>query len=223
MDSKYCYPGTDVLINRFGIHDHAKLYVVERDITNARAMELAGNPIKGNYDLKHLQKIHKKLLGDIYPFAGKIRDVRIAKGNMFCYPEFIQPMADEIFTKLANEQHLKGLATGSFVERLSFYMGEVNALHPFREGNGRTQRVFFTQLAHEAGYKLHFEQMGKDELLHADIAGMAGDYSKLKALIGKHIEPLQKQSIRNKLDAAKVQSAAQPIKSHININKDFER
>lgn len=222
MDSKYCYPGTDVLINRYGIHDAAKLYAMELDITHIRAAELSTRPVKGNYDLKHLQMIHKKLFGDIYPFAGKIRDVRISKGNMFCFPEFIKPMAEDIFDKLARDQYLKGLDQDTFIDRLSFYMGEVNALHPFREGNGRTQRVFFTQLAQDAGHNLHFERMDKDELLQADIAGMAGDYSKLKAILNKHIEPIQKQSIRDKLDAAKEKCKEWPVKK-VFKSKDLER
>lgn len=222
MDSKYCYPGTDVLINRYGIHDAAELYAMELDITHIRATELSTHPVNGNYDLKHLQMIHKKLFGDIYPFAGKIRDVRISKGNMFCFPEFIKPMAEDIFGKLNRDQHLKGLSRDTFIDKLSFYMGEVNALHPFREGNGRTQRVFFTQLAQNAGYDLHFERMDKNELLQADIAGMSGDYAKLKAILKKHIEPIQKQSIREKLNVAKEKCKKQPVKDVLK-NKYMER
>ncbi|MGE4549658.1 MAG: Fic/DOC family protein [Intestinibacillus sp.] len=206
MDSKYCYPGTDTLINLFDIRDPDKLHEVERDITITRTVELAENPVKDRYDLRHLQQIHKRLFGDIYAWAGQIRDVRIAKGNMFCYPEYIRPMADEIFTRLADENHLKGLNKAEFVERIAFYMGEVNALHPFREGNGRTQRNFFTQLAQDAGYQLHFELMDKEQLLKADIAGMSGNDEKLKTLLGRHIEQVRKPNIKERLAAAKVEA-----------------
>ncbi len=206
MDSRYCYPETDILINKLGIKNATELHEIERQITSARAMELEHSPVKGSYDLAHLQKIHHKLFSDLYAWAGQIRDVRIAKGNMFCYPEYIQPMADEIFSKLRNEYRLKGFNKNTFIERIAFYMGEVNALHPFREGNGRTQRHFFMQLAQDAGYQLHFELMDKEQLLQADIAGMAGDYSKLKALLDRYTEPVHRPNIKDRLAAAKVEA-----------------
>lgn len=206
MDSKYCYPGTNVLINKFGILNASELHNLERQITSARAMELEYMPVQGKYDLDHLKQIHKKLFGDLYDWAGQIRDVRIAKGNMFCYPEYIQPMADEIFSKLERENYLRNIDKDTFVERVAFYMGEVNALHPFREGNGRTQRHFFTQLARNAGYQLHFELMDKEQLLEADIAGMAGNYARLEELLKRHLEPERKLNIKERLAAAKIEA-----------------
>ena len=206
MDSKYCYPGTDTLINLFNITDPVKLYDVERDITITRTIDLVANPIKGSYDLALLQQIHKRLFGDLYVWAGQIRDVRIAKGNMFCYPEYIRPMADEIFTKLVSEKHLKNLNRTDFIERTAFYMGEVNALHPFREGNGRTQRIFFTQLAREAGFELNLSRMDKSQLLQADIASMAGSYGALEALLNTHLETVRKPTIKDRLVDAKIEA-----------------
>lgn len=206
MDSKYCYPGTDVLINKFGIHNANELHNLERQITSARAMELEYTPVQGKYDLAHLQQIHKRLLGDLYSWAGQIRDVRIAKGNMFCYPEYIRPMADEIFTRLLGDKHLKNLKRTAFIEQLAYYMGEVNALHPFREGNGRTQRIFFTQLAREAGYNLNLARIDKSQLLQADIASMAGSYGALEALLNTHLEMVRKPAIKDRLAAAKIEA-----------------
>ena len=206
MDSKYCYPATDVLINKFGISNANELNNLERQITSARSMELEHTPVQGKFDLEHLRKIHKKLFGDLYVWAGQIRDVRIAKGNMFCYPEYIRPMADEIFAELLDEKHLKSLKRTAFIERMAYYMGEVNALHPFREGNGRAQRIFFTQLAREAGYNLNLARVDKSQLLQADIAGMAGSYDALEALLNTHLETERKPTIKDKLAAAKIEA-----------------
>jgi len=108
-------------------------------------------------------EIHRQAFGDIYDWAGQVRTVSIAKGSMFCRPQFIEPATAEICQQLRDENFLRGLARVHFVDRVHFlawvyflarvtrYLGEVNAVHPFREGNGRTQRAFFGQLAAAAG------------------------------------------------------------------------
>jgi cell filamentation protein len=95
----------------------------------------------------------------------------------------IPTYAESIFGKLRDEKWLKGLKKEDFIARLAYYMGEINALHPFREGNGRTQRVFFAELARRGGYKLNFSQMNPNELLEADIAAYKKDYSLLLSLL----------------------------------------
>ena len=85
-------------------------------------------------DIKHLQAIHRYIFQDVYDWAGKVRTVDIAKGNMFCNVRFISGQADEIFTKLKEEKYLAGLDEETFIKRLAYYFSEINALHPFREG-----------------------------------------------------------------------------------------
>lgn len=183
----YCYPGSKVLMNKLDIRDNEELHKVERDISYSRIIYLGENPLKGVLDLKYLQKIHKYTFGDIYGWAGHIRGGKFfSKGNtVFCVAEQIPSYSDSIFGKLRAEKWLRGFSRNDFIQRLAYYMGEINALHPFREGNGRTQRVFFAELARRAKYELDFSQIEPNELLEADIAAYNKDFSLLTALLDK--------------------------------------
>jgi cell filamentation protein len=97
-DNKYCYPDSDVLINKLDIRDLEKLHVFERRLTMLRLLELMDKPVGGKFDFKHLQAIHKYIFQDIYDWAGKVRTVDIAKGNMFCNVKFIDSQADEMLS-----------------------------------------------------------------------------------------------------------------------------
>lgn len=169
-DSKYCYPGTDVLINIPGIKEQEELSRYERIVTASRITELGANPIYGNFDLKHMQQIHKYIFQDVYPFAGKIRDVDITKQDtLFCKAPYIQDNAKDIYRGLKDEMFLKGLDADRFADRAAHYMAEVNMLHPFREGNGRVQREFVRGLSLNSGYKLDWNRVDKDSVLDASI------------------------------------------------------
>lgn len=173
-DDTYLYSGTDTLINNFGIKDRKELSEVERAITGARITEIDIHPTSGSFDLDHLCAIHKALFEDIYPWAGKIRTKGfISKGNsLFCAPEFIVSYSDGLFGKLREEGYLKGLGREDFVEKMAYYCAEINALHPFREGNGRAQRVFANQLARSAGWELRLYEINPNELCEAYIESM---------------------------------------------------
>ena len=136
-DSEYCYPESNVLINKLNIQAAEDLSVAEREITAIRLAIAKATPIKGNFDLKHLQKIHKAIFGDVYSWAGKLRHVNIAKGNQFCLAMNLETYAANLFRKLENEHFLIGY-NGSVPHRLAYYLSEINVLHPFREGNGRS-------------------------------------------------------------------------------------
>lgn len=187
-DKIYCYPNSDVLINKLNIHDTDKLLEVERKLTMLRLMDLLEKPISGKFDLEHLRNIHKYIFQDIYPWAGKIRTVDIAKSNMFCKVQFIEMQAKEIFGKLQKDDYLKQLSKEKFAKRAAYYFSEINALHPFREGNGRTQRELIRQLACESGYILHFAAITETEMMEASIDPFVCDYKKMEALFTKIIE-----------------------------------
>lgn len=191
------------------ITDAAELEEAERAITTVRSAEIAAGPAPKTFDFATLKTIHKTLFQEVYSWAGTPRDVRIAKTSLFCNPQFIDQSAQEIFQKLKDEKYLQGLPKEQFIDRLAYYMGEVNALHPFREGNGRTQRLFFTQLAKAAGYNLDFTKMDKERLLQADIEAMRFRYEPLKNLIQENIEPIQiqKTSIKEQIETIKEQRA----------------
>lgn len=196
------YTGSDpyidengVLINKKGIKDEFELDRVERASSYMKALDLDRNPIKGKFDLKHLQDIHKHLFGDIYPFAGKIRDGYLQKGQQdFTMGYRIIPQAEKLFTQLKNEQFLKKTEPAKIAGRLAYYMGEINAIHPFREGNGRAQRIFISQLAKEAGFELTFSKSTQEEMINASIQAHRCDYKGLESIIEKGLTPLSLNS-----------------------------
>lgn len=187
-DRIYCYPNSDVLINNLNIHETDKLHEAERKLTMLRLMDLLDKPVPGKFDFKHLRNIHKYIFQDIYSWAGKIRTVDIAKSNMFCKVQFIETQANEIFGKLQKECYLKELSKEKFSKKAAYYFSEINALHPFREGNGRTQREFIRQLACNSGYVLHFAAISEKEMVEASIDSFVCDYKKMEALFAKIIE-----------------------------------
>ncbi len=141
---------TGVLHNKLGVKTAGDPANAERDITHAALIWLAESPVLASYDLSHRCAIHYRIFGEIYEWAGQLRTVAIAKGSWFCLPQYIESAAADIFRSLHGEGLLRGLSRDAFTERLTYYFGEVNAVHPFREGNGRAQRAFFGQLAREA-------------------------------------------------------------------------
>lgn len=174
LNDPYVYKGTDVLINKFGLTDFDELWSVERELSGAAAAELEAESIEGGFDLKHLQAIHKALFEEVYEWAGAIREGGfISKGNsLFCKAEFIIPYSDDLFASLRKENYLRGLSRKEFIRRIAFYISEINALHPFREGNGRTQRIFANQLARQAGWELNLKKVDPGRLCDAYIESM---------------------------------------------------
>ncbi len=181
-DRMYCYPDSDVLINKLNIKEQEKLYVFERKLTMLRLLELIDKPIKGNFDFEHLQSIHRYIFQDIYEWAGEVRKVDIAKENMFCNVKFIDSQAEEIFGKLKSENYLAGLSEEAFVKKLSYFFSEINALHPFREGNGRSQREFIRSLAMKNGYYISFADISQEEMIKASQASFLCDYEAMENL-----------------------------------------
>lgn len=171
--SIYCYPGTSVLINDRDIKDRDRLEAFERKLTQARLAQLQLHPIPGRFDFDHYLAIHEFLFRGIYPFAGQVRRENISKGAArFAACQFIESAAAELFRCLELEHHLRGASAEHFSARAAHHMGEINALHPAREGNGRTQREFVRTLALNAGFQLDWARLDKDELLLASIRSM---------------------------------------------------
>lgn len=170
-ESKYWYPGTETLINKLNEKDPKRLEELETGITQKRLSELYKKPLHGSFGMKHLQKIHKYIFQDIYPFAGEYREELIQKGTTtFAAPLHIHTNGFELLNKqLKNENFLKGLNKDEFSKRMSYYMGEINLLHPFREGNGRTQREYFRTLGLKNGYEIDWTKIDKETMLKASI------------------------------------------------------
>ncbi|EJW5844163.1 Fic family protein [Salmonella enterica subsp. enterica serovar Kentucky] len=180
----YTDPETGVLRNRLGLKDEATLERTEATLAYLRSVELAREPVRGKFDLEHMKEIHKKLFGDVYEWAGQLRTVDISKGGTkFAHFGHIEGYAPTLTKQLARENHLRGLDPEEFSRRAGHYMGELNVLHPFREGNGRTLREFVGQLAREAGYHIEWSRIERQEMTRASIEAYRGDSRMMAELI----------------------------------------
>ncbi|MFI5527058.1 Fic/DOC family protein [Kitasatospora sp. NPDC051853] len=185
MADPYADPASGVLRNRLGITTPEALAAAEADITAARLTRIAEKPIPGRYDLAHLQAFHREIFGSVYPWAGEVRSIEIAKGKtQFCLVRMIPNFADDTFGRLARRQnHLRGLDRDSFLTGLADLYGDVNALHPFREGNGRAQRAFLGQLAADAGHPVDWTSLDPSRNELASIASFNGNTGPLRAML----------------------------------------
>lgn len=181
----YLYPGTDVLRNIPGLSDASQLSIFEANASHARNLELREFPTKGKFDVQHLKQIHKVLFQDVYDWAGQFRTVNISKGgNLFGAAQFIEMALGGILEKLPAEDFLRNLDRETFATRCGWYFSEINAIHPFREGNGRTQREFLRQLASKAGFSLDWRLVDRDTMTAASRESFSsGDSSSMVAII----------------------------------------
>ena len=183
--SMYCYPDSDVLINKFNLMDEEKLKELETIYTLFRLSELKINKPVDPLDREAFLDIHRSILQDVYPFAGELRQEMISKGSSsFAHPKFIERELYKIFEELAKENYLKDLPREKFISRLAYFLAELNALHPFREGNGRTVREFARQLALNAGYQLEWERIPEPaEIINAFVDSFNANNDRLEKLL----------------------------------------
>ena len=186
-DTKYCYPGTNVLRNKLNIQDLDILHEAERDYSSIRQVELYKKGITGDFSLKHLCSIHRQLFQDIYSWAGELRTVDISKGTIFCLVPFIEEQFAFLYRKLRKENFLKDITDQKeMAEKLAYYLGEINMIHPFREGNGRTQRIYIEQFCMNNGrFEIDFTEVSKEKMISASVRSAKSDNDLLEELIYK--------------------------------------
>ena len=190
-NSIYCYENSNVLINNLNIKDNKKLQEAEEKIVAMKLYILRQNKNIGNFSMNHFLNIHKFLFEDIYPFAGKTRKENIAKGYFsFAEWEYIDDELNRLFNKLKEENYLKNCKTKEQLSKeLAFYLSELNVLHPFREGNGRTIREFIRQLAYENGYLFNLKNISSNEFYEASVKSTI-DTSDLEKVIYECLEKI---------------------------------
>lgn len=183
---KDCYPNTTVLINKLGIQDQSELNSVERQFVLLKSSQAEQETIFKNIDFNFYKELHKQLFGDLYEWAGTVRRMNISKkGTIFCNFEDIERIGTIKFQRLAEQNYLKGLTKSRFIDELTEFYHDMNMLHPFREGNGRTLRLFITLLVRNAGYTLNFSDCDNDLLMIATIKAAQGDFSLLKEVFSE--------------------------------------
>ncbi len=186
--SDNCYPGTSILINKFNIRDENKLNEAETAITSARNTEWLSQSRMDTFNFCHYKTIHFYLFSDLYNWAGQIRTVNISKkGTRFCPAQKIEEHAALIFKRLKEQKFFHDLQHDEFVDEITDFYNNTNFLHPFREGNGRTQRTFLTQLIRYVGYNIDWSAMDTDLLMIATIQAANGVTDLLRRVLSEGI------------------------------------
>jgi cell filamentation protein len=177
----YCYAGTNVLINKAGLKDHASLEMFELEASTTRIE--SGVPL-GKFDAAFFSRVHHHIFQDVYPWAGEYRTIRISKGNsMFCFPENINSELAKCFDWLKKSAYLRNTPRSQFAEDASHFLAELNAIHAFREGNGRTQLSFLVMLARQAQHPIDLRTIDPKLFMRAMIASFNGDENLLQKQI----------------------------------------
>lgn len=177
IEDPYSYRGTDCLKNKLGLRDPALLESFELEMSSLRAQE----PLpKGRFGPAHYRRVHRHLFQDVYRWAGRYRTIATAKGgNWFCYPQFIDREMNRLFVRLATPRFLPGTDDGTFITAAADFVADLNAIHPFREGNGRSQLAFLDLLALRAGHPLKLERIEPAGFLAAMIRSFEGKVDSL--------------------------------------------
>lgn len=192
MPSKFIDPYIDqefgVLKNFVGAKTYDALRNAEGELVSSRMSDFIEKlPFEVSGSLEDFCAIHRYLFQDIYSWAGEIRTVEIRKAaedSEFFLPSSNIPMgiawAQE---ELKKDDMLRNMEPHQFAERLAYHYDNYNFVHPFREGNGRTQRLFWTILCHGAGYDLDWRKISGEENDEASrVAAEERDFSKLVAI-----------------------------------------
>lgn len=167
-----------MLKNRLGLRRQADLSAFEAVSVALRAEEPL--PI-GRLSSKHYRAVHRHLFQDVYPWAGRYRTVRMSKDRSpFCYPENIARQMTQLFGQLGANGFLHGRDQDGFIEGAAEFLSNLNAIHPFREGNGRTQLTFLTLLTARAGRRIDLTRLAPEDFLGAMITSFFGDEKPLR-------------------------------------------
>lgn len=179
-----CYPGTTILINKFDIRDEAQLTEIEIVLVTTRTTEWEISPKRNDFSFEHYKAVHNYLFSELYEWAGRVRTVNISKkGAQFCPAENIEALAAQIFARLKYQNYLRNMPHKDFIDAVSDFYNATNYLHPFREGNGRAQRLFISQLVRSAGYELNFSDLDIDLLMIATIQAAQGVTDLLRQIL----------------------------------------
>lgn len=181
----YLDPETGILRNLVGARTSADLDVAEADLVAVRTAELAERPPPATGDLSELKAIHRALFQDVYAWAGEVRTVDIRKSDWFLPVSMIEQAAAWVVEELRADDYLQEMKRPRLVERLAYHFDRINYMHPFREGNGRTQRLFMSRVASDAGWRLDWIAVDAETNVRACVAAGDGDRSLLESMFDR--------------------------------------
>ena len=187
-----CYPGTSVLINKLGIQNQEQLDENEALIVGVKTIQFELSPFSGPLDFPYYKRLHRFLFDELYDWAGTVRSIDLSKQRTrFCAADKIESLAEKMFGRVEAMNFFCDLSREDFIVELTDFYSGINYLHPFREGNGRTQRLYFRQLAQRAGYKLDFSAVDSDRMMIATIHAASGVEETLRNLFDEMIAPVE--------------------------------
>lgn len=180
---------TGIFKNLFGARTQNQLDEIEADITTVTTLEFLQSSPRLTHSFEDFIVIHKAIFGEVYPWAGQVRTYNLSKGQTAFLPYDRFPVAIPYeFTQMQNINFLKGFERTDFCHNLAEHFNEMNYIHPFREGNGRTQRVFWTLIARDAGYRINWLSITSEELrVASEYGAINADASKLESLFLKAV------------------------------------
>jgi len=201
----YCYPGTNILRNKFDIEDEEELKATEARVAAVALFALENEPLQSSFDENRLRATHRAIFEELYDWAGNYRENvgTMTKGRVVGYEVtygnslFVPGEMRRIFRELEAENYLRGLGPDEFATRLTYYYSEIDSTHPFREGNSRTLRKFSSDLALASGYELDWEPTGRTSdtrnalYVARDFAFQRRDYGRLISIVRANLTPLQ--------------------------------
>ena len=194
-----CYPNTTILINKLGIKDEKSLQETERLLVTQRELELQDNLSFNKVDFNFYLWLHGYIFQDVYEWAGQIRTVNISKkGTSFCSTDNINNVGNAIFNKLNDKKLYKNLTFEQMIDEATDLYDTLNILHPFREGNGRIERLFFSELMKHIGYEIDFNRCDRDLLMISTIYAAQGNKLLLRDFFASNI--IKRDSILSSLD-----------------------
>ena len=216
----YTYPNTsddpdqiDVLRNRFGLRSHAALARAEYRLTNNRLADLVlGEGPRGAFDAAHLKAIHRYLFSQVYEWAGHTRNERpivdgapvepiggfYKGGTAFLHGSRIEMGLEEALRPLRDPDSLKGTTPAAFAEIAGRVLADLNYVHPFREGNGRTQEAFIAALGRHAGHEVDFAVITRPRMIEASRESVGNPESPaLRHLVADAVDPGRRHALRD--------------------------
>lgn len=204
----YLYPRTQTLKNRRGLRDAAQLQTFETSAVARRMYELRQTDALTGLNLAHFKAIHGYLFQDVYEWAGQLRTTALGKQEFaagggvhwFTAPEQMEAKLTSLFANLKNANLLRDLPSGTFSQNAARLLGELNEVHAFREGNGRTQRFFLETIANQAGHPLSFDVVTRERMIQASIAYSRGNASLFERMFEEIADPARVEPLRQAID-----------------------
>lgn len=196
-DRLYCYPDSSTLKNLLDIRDAAALAEAEGYIVGLRMAEVVRGPSSFAFSFEFLKELHRGLFQDVYEWAGATRRVDMAKGQTrFAVWEQVESEAERLFdSTVMKPAPVSGAQRQWFIDTAAPFLVELNVIHPFRDGNGRTMRLFVELWANSMGLRLDWGRVEPEKIVEAMIHGVTLDDSLLREVLDACIVPPPKRKI----------------------------